>query len=203
MSSEPDESFIAAIHGVSTRDGQIAREKIANLSLQDFSHGPDLWVRLRAMRYLSAVLTGALLLASSSAFAQGKPRIDRIRLPGAPPAAGADAAAPVADAGIAATANVGETPNGEKSRAEYIKSTRQKIRQIVDPKNGKNNDIRTMVGKHWRHALRLIRIRNLAEAANDGVIVARANAQLKRIDDMFYTSLKLLNKSVTADGGAK
>ena len=154
------------------------------------------------MRYLSVVVTGALLLASSSAFAQGKPRIERIRAPITQAPADA-AAAPVADAGVAASANVGETPNGEKSRAEYIKSTRQKIRQIVDPKNGKNNDIRTMVGKHWRHALRLIRIRNLAEAANDGVIVARANAQLKRIDDMFYTSLKLLNKSVTADGGAK
>ncbi len=156
------------------------------------------------MRYLSVVvtgaLTGALLLASSSASAQGA-KIDRLkpRIMLAP----TDAAAPAVDAGVTATANVGETPVGEKKRAEYIKSTRMKIRQIVDPKNSKNNDIRTMVGKHWRHALRLIRIRNLAEAANDGVIVARANAQLERIDGMFYTSLKLANKAATADGGAK
>lgn len=153
------------------------------------------------MRLTPVFLTAAIALVSMSANAQKltnplKPRVLLLR--------GDAGLAPAADAGPpAATANLGELATGESKRADYVKKTRAKIAATVDPKNRKDHKIRTMVGLHWRHAMRLIRIRNLAEAANDGVMVARAQAQLDRIDKSFYTSLKVRNDEVTKDGGAK
>jgi len=152
------------------------------------------------MRLTPVFLTAGIALVSLTANAQKinsiRPRI-LLGMDASAPAAAADSGPP------AATANLGELGTGEGKRSAYVKAARAKIASIVDAKNRKDQKISTMIGQHWRHAMRLIRIRNLAEAANDGVMVTRAQAQLDRIDKNFYTSLKLANDAATKAGGAK
>ena len=119
--------------------------------------------------------------------------------PSATPSAAPDAGRPAstADASTATTNDAGasdETADQHARRKVYVDKTAAKIRELVHA-NGKHVDEeeREAIRRHWRHTMRLWRIRNLAETDNDKGIAARADGLLDKADKHLFDRLKALN----------
>ncbi len=116
------------------------------------------------------------------------------------PSASATTAAPDAgshDASTATTADAGssdETADQHARRKAYVDKTAAKMHELVHA-GGKHvtESEREAIRKHWRHAMRLWRIRNLAETDGDKTSVARVDALLDTVDKHLFAKLKADN----------
>jgi hypothetical protein len=140
------------------------------------------------------VLSGAMLLGvAAAAFAQGhQPTLQqRFR-----PSASHSAATPATTAPPSnTTINSSGQANDAKTRlAQYVDKTNAIIHAGVHA-NGKepDQDERNLVKEHWRITMRLLRIRELAEAANDTATVSECDADLATMDTHLQTTLAALN----------
>lgn len=88
----------------------------------------------------------------------------------------------------------------------------QEIREAVRA-NGKatTQEERIVIGMHWRHTMRLFRVRHFAEKANDMATVGRCDGLLSKADTKFFAKLAELNAKAppkeakdakAGDGGA-
>jgi hypothetical protein len=79
-------------------------------------------------------------------------------------------------------------------RDEYVKTTTQHIFEVVT-KDGKavTDGERTAALDHWISAMRVVRVREVAEEEKDMSTVARADALLKKLDASFFKQLTKLN----------
>lgn len=145
----------------------------------------------------------ACALFATSAVADAPPK------PSAAPAASAAAASPAAS-GSAATASPPSPEERESrtKRAAYVRTTRTKIREAVRADNKEvTHEERTVIGLHWRHTMRVFRVREMAAKAKDAAAIARCDALVTKADDKFFAKLKELNakapeRKAGADGGA-
>ena len=178
-------------------------------------------LRMRISKRLSLLVAAATIVVPTVALAQmvmhpvtgiGKPS-NTTTTPSATatPSASASAAPAVADAGPTATADASvatvtadagvsdETADQHARRKAYVDKTYAKIHELTRA-NGKHvtEDERTAIRKHWRHAMRLWRIRNLAENDKDTGIVARVDALLATADKHLFDKLKTLNAAAPA-----
>jgi hypothetical protein len=103
-----------------------------------------------------------------------------------------------------------ETAEQRTRRAEYVRAGGAKIRataKVATP------EIAALVKKHWRIALRLLRVQNVAESAGKPATAKRAAELLAKEDARFYAKLAALAKgpaspaspsaSPTASGASK
>ena len=104
-----------------------------------------------------------------------------------PPAAGA-ASAHTRDAGPL------ETSEQRKFKSDYVKATSLKIRDIAHKdRKAITKDEHTLIHRHWRRAMRALRVRELAEDDHDGKMEQRVDSFLKKTDDTFFDTLTGLN----------
>jgi hypothetical protein len=141
-----------------------------------------------------AVLSGAVLLGVTAvAFAQAHPPSLQQRFRPAPHTTGA---APAATAAPTTTTinNAGQTTDAKVRLAQYIDKTNATIHAGVHA-NGKepDQDERNLVKEHWRITMRLLRIRELAESANDTASVSECDSDLAAMDSHLQTTLTALN----------
>ena len=140
------------------------------------------------------VLSGAVLLGVTAvAFAQAHtPTLQQRFRPGA--SASGHTAAPTVPPATTTIANGGQA-NAQKTRlAQYVDKTNATIHAGVHA-NGKEptQDERNLVKEHWRITMRLFRIRDLAEDANDTATVSECDADIASMDTHLQTTLIALN----------
>lgn len=185
---------------------------------------------MRILKRLSFVLAAATVVVPTVALAQmvmhpvtgiGKPSNTNTTVaPSATPSTSASAApttttgtdagsttAGSADASTATTTDAGasdESADQHARRKAYVDKTYAKIRELTRA-NGKHvtEEERAAIRKHWRHTMRLWRIRNLAENDKDTGIVARVDALLATADKHLFDKLKTLNAAAPATTGGK
>jgi len=139
------------------------------------------------MRDLRLALPLLAVLLPGIAIAQ-KPTLGGV---GAKPPPSASAPKPAADAG--ADTKLAETAAQKRRRVDYVDRTTSLIRNAVHAGNRQvTNDERDMIKRHWRRAMRLFRIRDIAEDIGDGASVTRVDADIQNLDTTFYEKLKLL-----------
>lgn len=87
-----------------------------------------------------------------------------------------------------------EKPENKDKRHSYIRGTKNKLNDAVHA-GGKEvtEEEREAIRVHWRHTMRLWRIRHLAMLDGDKAIVARVDALLAKADDRTTAKLKELN----------
>lgn len=139
------------------------------------------------------VLSGAMLLGvAAAAFAQGHPPSLQQRFK---PSA-SHAAAPLTTAAPSNTTinNAGQTSDAKSRLAQYVDKTNATIHAGVHA-NGKepDQDERNLVKEHWRITMRLLRIRELAGAANDTASASECDSDLAAMDTHLQTTLTALN----------
>lgn len=168
------------------------------------------------MKMRSITLLGFVMAATvaSVALADGKDDKDERRGPAflhPPPsgaAAHASAAAASASAATSASAAGGtaasndedegsgadEKPENRDKRRAYIRRMKAKLAETLHA-GGKTitDEERDVVRTHWRHTMRLWRIRHLAMLDGDKGIVLRVDALLAKEDDKTTVKLKELN----------
>lgn len=141
----------------------------------------------------SSTSTSATPTASSTATASATAT--------APASASATSSAqPTVDAGPA-----DETADQHSRRKSYVEKEWNKIKSLVHAGDKHvTDDEREAIRKHWRRAMRLWRVRNLAETAGDQASVSRVDALLGKADDLLEARLKELNaKAPKKDEGSK
>lgn len=152
---------------------------------------------MRSRLTLPLALAVALSAASASADPQPKP------------SATAAASAP-ATSSSAATASPPSPEERESrlKRAAYVRTTRAKIRETVRANDKEvTHEERTVIGLHWRHTMRVFRVREMAAKAKDAASITRCDALITKADEKFFAKLKDLNaqapvRKAGADGGA-
>jgi hypothetical protein len=117
-------------------------------------------------------------------------------------AAPSDASVATTAAGVDAGAP-SETADQIARRKAYVDKTAAHIIDLVHA-NGKavTDDERAVIQRHWRHSMRLLRVRNLAELDSDTPDVARVDALLATADLHLDAKLKLLNTKAPKKGGS-
>src|SRR5258708_7257974 len=98
---------------------------------------------------------------------------------------------------------VGPVHGGTHGPAVPGATTAAHIRDLVQA-GGKavTDQERAVIGRHWRHTMRLLRVRNLAELDSDTPDTARVDALMTTADLHLDASLKALNaKAPKADQG--
>lgn len=151
----------------------------------------------------------ALLVVSPAVFAQNQRQVLRPINTQAPAASAAPSAAPGAAAGVdAGVKEKGkEGPEQKKRRKDYVERMRKEIHAAV-PAHQLTDQDRELVRTHWRRAMRVLRVRLIAEDSNDQATVARCDNFLAKIDQALLNKLKDLHKkgapaAAGKDGGAK
>jgi hypothetical protein len=139
-------------------------------------------------------LTGAVLLGVTAvAFAQAHVPTLQQRFK---PAASAHPATPATTAAPTTTtiSPTGQATDQKTRLAQYVDKTNATIHAGVHA-NGKvvTQDERNLVKEHWRITMRLLRIRNLAEDANDTATVSECDSDLASMDTHLQTTLVALN----------
>lgn len=168
-----------------------------------------------AMRFSRpTLLMGAVALSATAALAGPQPGVIAPRattnttvtatavatpVASAAPSATTPTAVAPSDASVAttSTADAGassETADQIARRKAYVDRTAAHIRDLVHA-NGKavTDEERAAISRHWRHSMRLLRVRNLAEADSDQADVARVDALLATADMHLDAKLKALN----------
>ncbi|HEX7601002.1 MAG TPA: hypothetical protein VF316_05325 [Polyangiaceae bacterium] len=103
-----------------------------------------------------------------------------------------------------------EKPENKDKRRSYIRATKNKLTDAVQA-GGKavTDEERDVIRTHWRHTMRLWRIRNLAMVDGDKAVVTKVDALLAQEDGKTTAKLKELNAKAPAGtaaapaGGAK
>ena len=110
------------------------------------------------------------------------------------------------DDDAAAAPAIARTPAQAAKRQAIVSERRAAIETAVH-KNGKTLTPaeRQAIGVHWRHVMRLLRIREIAEEAKDTATVTRVDALLDRASKHFEAKIAKLNDEAppSAAGGAK
>lgn len=104
-----------------------------------------------------------------------------------------------------------ESADQAKRRQDYTASTTTKIRAAVQKsKKPMSADMKALTQKHWRIAMRLLRVQRIAENTAKPAIAKRATDALGKEDTRFFAKLDELAKgapssspSPSASGGAK
>ena len=109
------------------------------------------------------------------------------------------------DAG--AMPKITRTPAQDMVRRELVRQRREAIEAAVK-KNGKplTQAQRQAIGMHWRHIMRLLRIREIAEDAKDSATMTRVDGLIARATKHFDDKFSKLTSDAPAgavDGGAK
>jgi hypothetical protein len=118
-------------------------------------------------------------------------------------AASATAQASAASAAASAQADGGkhhkETPEQKKRRIDYTMSTGNKIRSIVRKDHKQVTPAeKAVIKKHWRIAMRLLKIERMAETHNKADRAKKAADLLVKEDTRFYAKLEDMNKTAPA-----
>ena len=128
---------------------------------------------------------------------------DHVQDAAAPSASASAVAAPiVSDGGAPDAGGLDETPEQRGRRRAYVDATTAKIRKIVHG-GGKSvtEEEREVIRKHWRHTMRLWRIRNLAEADGDASITQRVDLLISKSEKHLEAKLgELAEKAPRAEG---
>ncbi len=154
----------------------------------------------------------ALPWALALSLAAGAASADAGTKTATPAASAPTTPAPGASKGDAGTKDESESLSLRERRNSYVSTTRKKIREAVRA-NGKatTQEERIVIGMHWRHTMRLFRVRHFAEKANDMATVGRCDGLLSKADTKFFAKLAELNAKAPAkeakdakagDGGA-
>ena len=101
-----------------------------------------------------------------------------------------------------------DTLDQKKRRQDYVAATTKKIRAAVDKsKKPMSAEMKALTQKHWRTALRLLRIEAIAENTARTPIAKRASDARAKEDARFFAKLDELAKSAapapSASGGGK
>ena len=114
------------------------------------------------------------------------------------PAAAAEDAETADDDGGAPVVN--RTPAQTERRDRLVVRERDLVRQWVH-RDGKRISPRERqaIGLHWRHVMRLSRIREFAEQDHDTALLSRIDALLDRADKTFTARMN----APSSDGGAR
>ncbi len=156
------------------------------------------------MRTIWTLPIGVALALSATTAAADQPKTVASAAASAAPAVSGSAAAPTA----AAPAASPEERESRSKRAAYVRTTRAKIRETVRANNKEvTHEERTVIGLHWRHTMRVFRVREMAAKAKDAASIARCDALVTKADEKFFAKLKELNAKAPerkpgADGGA-
>ncbi len=118
----------------------------------------------------------------------------------APKAAGAADEEDTSEEDGGAPVVVERTPVQKERRDQLVAKEHELVREVAHA-NGKrmSQRERQAIGVHWRHVMRLSRIRELAEQDHDTALLPRIDALLDKADKTFVARLKAL----AADGGAR
>jgi len=122
-------------------------------------------------------------------------------------AAGSASASPGADAGADNDEDQGtgpdEKPENKDKRRSYIRATKSKLTDAVQT-GGKavTDEERDVIRTHWRHTMRLWRIRNLALVDGDKAVGTKVDALLAQEDGKTTAKLKELNAKAPASTAA-
>jgi len=147
---------------------------------------------MRAFRLAVPLLA---VLVPGIAIAQ-KPTLSAVGVTKPPPSASASVKVPIppvasgaADAGAAG--RFAETAAQKRRRVDYVDRTSSLIRAAVHAGNKQvTSEERETIKRHWRRAMRLFRIRDIAEDLGDGANVTRVDADIQNLDTTFYEKLK-------------
>ena len=94
------------------------------------------------------------------------------------------------------------TPEQTELREHVIKAERERLHDFAHAKHRHlTMQERQAMGMHWRHVMRLLRIRELADAAKDTASVQKVDALLERETKKFAAHLGALGEAM--DGGAR
>jgi hypothetical protein len=95
---------------------------------------------------------------------------------------------------------VGLTPAQTEFRQKLVDREHTMVHDLARG-NGRHisTEDREMIGMHWRHVMRLLRIRELAAAANDAASVTKCDDLLVKADKWIHAKLT----RTPAGGGAK
>ena len=121
---------------------------------------------------------------------------------GLAPIAAQDAGA--VDASVVDAGAGDETPEQLGRRRAYVDATTAKIRRLVHA-GGKSvtDEEREVIRRHWRHTMRLWRIRSLAEADGDKSVVSRVEVLMTRSDRRLDQRLTELAAKAPLENGQK
>ena len=155
---------------------------------------------MRKTRWWSLMAFGVLSLFALSVSADEKKDKDKDDQKGRGPHASASAsgsAAPLPSS--SAKEKDKENVDQKKRRVDYTLSTGNKIRTIVArDKKQTTAEQKVLIKRHWRVAMRLIKIQRLAEAAGKPDRAKKAADLLAKEDARFYAKLEELNKAAAA-----
>ncbi len=161
---------------------------------------------MRKTRWWSLMAFGVLSLFALSVSADDKKDKDKDDVKGRGPHATASAsgsAAPAPSSSAKDKDKDKENVDQKKRRVDYTLSTGNKIRSIVArDKKQTTAEQKVLIKKHWRVAMRLIKIQRLAEAAGKPDRAKKAADLLAKEDARFYAKLEELNKAATAASAA-
>jgi hypothetical protein len=151
------------------------------------------WLRLGT---ICALVMAPALVAAGAAAEQGKDT----NKPKAPLGATASSA-PGGSADAKAAAK--ETPEQKKRRQDYTLATANKIRAISH-KNKKQMtpEMKALVEKHWKVAMRILRVERIAQNNAKPAVAKRATDALAKEDARFFAKLEELNKNAPVATGA-
>ena len=92
-----------------------------------------------------------------------------------------------------------ETPEQKKRRVDYTMSTGNKIRSIVRKDHKQvTPEEKAVIKKHWRIAMRLLKIERMSEAHNKPEKAKKAADLLVKEDARFYARLEEMNTKTPA-----
>ena len=160
------------------------------------------------MRWTRWLCVGALTLYSVSAAADDAkakakgPHAGRVSAAasasGAPGSAASAASAASAQGDARGKRHV-ETPEQKKRHADYMMATGNKIRALLEKdRKPVTSSERAIIKKHWRIALRLLKVQRIAEGQNKPDKAKRAAEVLAKEDARFYAKLEEMNKVAAA-----
>ncbi len=111
---------------------------------------------------------------------------------GRPAASSVASQSPLASSSAVSVPAASESP--EQRRKDFVERARIQIRAAVSANRREvTEEERETIRGYWRHAMRLLRIRELAEQANDADGAARADKLLERFGKRFYEETRILN----------